>query len=188
MTTVAALVILFAFFVLEGRLRQGADARSLETGAADRGTTRLIGAAFALAILLVLVSPLLGAAGIATLPGPIGWAGVALMLVALVGRVWAAQVLGTAYTRTLRTVAGQRVVRAGPYRLIRHPGYAADILLWLGAGLATMNWLALAIILVVIVAVYVRRIAAEERMLLEAFGDDYRDYARQTRRILPLLY
>ena len=188
MTTVAALVILLAFFALEGRLRQGAEARSLEAGAADRGTTREIGAAFAVAILLVLLSPFLNAVGLATLPEPFGLAGLAIMLVAVAGRVWAARVLGAAYSLTLRIVGGQRVVRAGPYRVIRHPGYAADIILWLGAGLATMNWLVLAIILIVMLAVYLRRVAAEERLLLEAFGDEYRAYARRTWRMLPPLF
>lgn len=63
MTTAAAVAILAAFFMIERRLRRRAEARSLEAGATDRGTTRLIGAAFGISLLAVLVSPLLNALG-----------------------------------------------------------------------------------------------------------------------------
>jgi protein-S-isoprenylcysteine O-methyltransferase Ste14 len=33
--------------------------------------------------------------------------------------------LGAYYSRTLRSAAEQGVVDTGPYRLVRHPGYAA---------------------------------------------------------------
>ena len=188
MSTAAAVLILLVFLVVEARLRQGADARSLKTTAADRGSTGLIGGAFAVAALAFVLAQALNARGVARMPEVLGWIGVALMLVAFGGRVWAARVLGAAYTRTLRTFEGQRVVRTGPYRLIRHPGYASSILLWAGGGLATTNWLSLAIIVVVMVGAYAWRIAAEERMLIDAFGDEYRHYTRHTWRLLPLIY
>ncbi len=131
---------------------------------------------------------MLNARGLAELPELAGWCGVALMLAAVGVRVWAARTLGAFYTRTLRTTAGQRIVSAGPYRVIRHPGYAAAIVLWLGAGLATANGLVTVAILLLIVTAYRARIAAEEAMLLEAFGDAYRTYSRRTWRLLPPIY
>jgi len=61
-------------------------------------------------------------------------------------RVWAARALGRYYTRTLRATADQPVVRAAPYRLVWHPGYAANLLLWVGFGLATGNVVVLGVI------------------------------------------
>ena len=58
-------------------------------------------------------------------------------------RIWASLVLGSFYTRTLRTTAEQRLIVEGPYRLIRNPGYLGDIFLLLGAGMATANWIVL---------------------------------------------
>lgn len=61
------------------------------------------------------------------------------MAAGLVVRAWAARILGRFYTRTLRIAEDQPIIRRGPYRLVRHPGYAADLLLWLGLRLATRN-------------------------------------------------
>jgi protein-S-isoprenylcysteine O-methyltransferase Ste14 len=58
----------------------------------------------------------------------------------------------------------------------------------LGAGLATANWaVALAIALLMAVA-YSYRIAAEEAMLLGAFGDRYKEYTARTWRLVPYVY
>ena len=188
MTTVTALLLILAFFVGEGRLRQGEAARTLEAGADDHGTTRRIGMSFGASLIAVAVSPLLDATGFGVLSEAVGWGGVVLMLVGLAVRVWAALTLGAWYTRTLRTSEAQRIVRSGPYRYVRHPGYAADILMWLGAGLAARSALALAFIAVVILSAYRARIAAEERMLVSAFGDDYGDWMRHSWRLVPFLY
>lgn len=188
LTTLAAVLILIAFFALERVLRRGAEARSLVAGPFDRGTTRGIGAAFGLSILAVVLSPVLNALGIGALPEAIGWIGIALMLWGLALRVWAARVLGAAYTRTLRIAERQLLVRAGPYRVIRHPGYTGDLMMWLGAGLATRNVVAVIAIVLLMASAYAARIEAEEAMLVDVFGDEYRAYSRHTWRLLPPLY
>ena len=174
--------------MIEGRLRVGDEARRFASGAADRGTTRGIGLAFGFSIACVLVSPLVNAVGVGRLPEPFAWSGLAIMVGAVGVRVWAARTLGASYTRTLRTSTGQQLVQAGPYRLIRHPGYAASIALWLGAGLATSNLVIVLLVLAVVSAAYRARIVAEEAMLLDAFGEDYRAYSRRTWRLIPWVY
>jgi protein-S-isoprenylcysteine O-methyltransferase len=103
-------------------------------------------------------------------------------------RAWSNRVLGEFYTRTLRTVEEQRLVREGPYRVLRHPGYLGCLLMWAGAGLATANWLAVVLIVSVTVAAYGFRIGAEERMLLGAFGGEYEQYRRGTWKLVPFLF
>jgi protein-S-isoprenylcysteine O-methyltransferase len=188
MTTVIAVALLVAFFSVEGRLRQGAEARSLEAGVTDRGTTRRVGAAFGGSLLALLASPLLNALKIGVMPPVVGWIGLGLMVVGLVLRVWAVRVLGASYTRTLRTQERQGLVRHGPYRIVRHPGYAGTLIMWLGAGLATGSAAVTLVILVANAMAYRTRIAAEEAMLASTFGDEYREYARHSWRLVPLLY
>lgn len=96
--------------------------------------------------------------------------------------------LAASYTRTLRVGARQRLVVAGPYRLIRHPGYLGTLLLWLGAALTTGNGLTAATMAVALGRAYRTRMAAEEAMLGEAFADDYQFYAARTRRLVPFVY
>jgi protein-S-isoprenylcysteine O-methyltransferase Ste14 len=110
------------------------------------------------------------------------------MLAGLLLRIWASRVLGSFYTRTLRTSTEQRLIAEGPYRLVRNPGYLGDLLLWLGAGVATANWIALAAIVFPMVGAYWGRIQAEETMLADAFPQEYQSYARRTWRLIPFLY
>jgi protein-S-isoprenylcysteine O-methyltransferase Ste14 len=182
-----AALLLIAFFVAEGRLRRGSDARSLDAGPADQGTTRRIGITFGLNCLLVLLSPLLSGV-VGALPIPVAWIGIAAMVAGIALRTWSVLVLGRFFTRTLRLAPGQAIVRAGPYRLVRHPGYSGDIAMWIGAGLAGGNAISALVISIATLVSYRRRIDAEERMLLEAFGDAYRDYAQRTWRLLPPAY
>ena len=187
--TYAAYAILGCFFVAERRLRKGERAKTLRRGQADRGSTTAIGAAFGTALLTLLVAPLLrrprgGQIRSTALP----WAGVGLMVGGLGLRVWAIRVLGSFYTRTLQTAPEQQLVAEGPYRFVRHPGYLGDWLLWLGAGLATANWVVAGIIALPMAGVYLYRIAVEEAMLASAFPEAHAEYARRTWRLIPFVY
>jgi len=190
LTTLVAWSLLVAFLVLQRVLRRGEEARSLRPLPADRGSTRLVGAAFGLGLLALVVAPALNAYGVADmdLGSVVGWVGVAVMVGGIAMRLWSQAVLGRYYTSTLRHAADQAVVASGPYRLLRHPGYGGLLLAWLGAGLATANWaVALAIALLMVVT-YSYRIAAEEAMLLGAFGDRYKKYMARTWRLVPYGY
>jgi len=73
---------------------------------------------------------------------------------------------------------------AGAYRRIRHPVYLSVVLIILGMALSTLSvsafcaWISL-------FAFYNRIAAYEEKKLVEAFGDAYRDYMEKTPRWIP---
>jgi protein-S-isoprenylcysteine O-methyltransferase len=129
-----------------------------------------------------------GALDIGQLPVGPRWIGVAAIAVGLALRAWGMTVLGRFYTRTLRVVDDQRVVTAGPYRLIRHPGYAGSLLVWTGYCLGVGNWVALVVVAALMLGAYGWRIRSEERLLADAFGDEYRHYQRRTARLVPFVY
>jgi protein-S-isoprenylcysteine O-methyltransferase Ste14 len=79
---------------------------------------------------------------------------------------------------------GHRVVSSGPYRFVRHPGYAALVLLGWGGPLALGSWWAVTPHLVVVVW-FVRRARIEDRMLHEEL-EGYAAYAATVRyRFIP---
>src|SRR5262245_34154724 len=78
----------------------------------------------------------------------------------------------------------QRVITSGPYRFVRHPGYAAAIAMFLGIPLALASWWALLPASLAITLLVVR--TSWEDRLLRAELSGYADYARRTRnRLLP---
>ncbi|HVB20538.1 MAG TPA: isoprenylcysteine carboxylmethyltransferase family protein [Ktedonobacteraceae bacterium] len=177
------------FIIIERLLRKGEAAKSLQESHADRGSTRAIGAAFGLAMLALLIAPLLNWLKLGRMHSKtLAWGGIVTMVVGLMLRIWAFRILGSFYTRTLRTSPEQHLIEEGPYRLVRNPGYLADLLLWLGAGFASANWIVLATITFPMLQAYWNRIKAEEAMLAEAFPQDYDSYARRTWRLIPFLY
>ena len=99
-----------------------------------------------------------------------------------------ARTLGHFYTRTLRVAEDQMVVRDGPYRWVRRPGYAADLLLWLAWPKPSQNAMVASSIVAVMLGAYTRRIATEEALLVDHLGAAHRDDMHQTSRILPGIY
>ncbi len=182
---VAGSCVLAAFMAVEGSLRQGEAAQSFRAGHDDKGTTTAVGAAFGLAL---VAGPVLARSRRGRLPASLGWAGVAVMGGGLALRVAAARALGSHYTRTLRTQAGQPVVTDGPYRFLRHPGYAGVLALWLGYGLALTSTPAALATTVPNLIAYARRIDAEEAMLVSSLGEAYRSYQQRSARLVPGLY
>ena len=96
--------------------------------------------------------------------------------------------LGRQWSASLEIRESHQIVRNGVYRRIRHPMYASFWLWALAQALLLPNALAALSGLVAIAILFFTRIDYEERMLTEAFGDDYRAYMRETKRIIPGIY
>jgi protein-S-isoprenylcysteine O-methyltransferase Ste14 len=175
---------MIAFGAMELFLRSGASAKSVKPQATDRGTSALIVAAYALAV-LAIATPLLPSVPVGAF---VSWAGVGVGIAGYALRVWAMRVLGRFYTRTLMTTGDQSVVQDGPYRLVRHPGYLGSMLVWIGASTASGNLLSVAAVVILLGIAYTMRIRAEERMLIEALGAPYEQYRRRTSRLVPFVF
>ena len=93
--------------------------------------------------------------------------------------------LGRQWSASLEIRESHQIVRGGVYRRIRHPMYASFWLWALAQALLLPNAMAAFSGLLAIAILFFTRIDFEERMLTEAFGDDYRAYMRETKRIIP---
>jgi protein-S-isoprenylcysteine O-methyltransferase Ste14 len=179
-----AYLILIAYIVITGIRRK----TTLEVGPVDQRSTRLLSLAIAINITLLILAIDLNYLQIGLMADVIGWIGIAVMLCGIALRMWAFRTLGGFYTPTLRISESQRVVQDGPYKYVRHPGYLGVILLLVGAGLATVNWIIAALVTFIAAAAYRYRINAEERMLVAAFGEQYAAYMKHTWRLLPFVW
>ena len=103
-------------------------------------------------------------------------------------RDWAILSLGRYFRREVTIEPGQRIVRRGPYRVLRHPSYTGIFLIFAGFGLAFGSWVSAAVALLIVFAGMRPRIWVEERALSQAFGADYEDYANSTARVLPYIW
>lgn len=87
----------------------------------------------------------------------------------------------------IQTDRGHRVCDSGPYRIVRHPGYAGNVLALFGIVLALNSlWSLIPALLALIITVI--RTALEDQALQEELPG-YREYARQVRyRLIPGIY
>jgi len=114
--------------------------------------------------------------------------GITLMVVGVAFRWYAIRVLGKYFSVRLAVQPGQTVMRDGPYRWIRHPSYTGSLITMLGLGIAFTNWLCLVSVPLIVLIGYSYRVNIEERMLITALGDPYREYMRDTKRFIPFVY
>ncbi|HTY45237.1 MAG TPA: isoprenylcysteine carboxylmethyltransferase family protein [Patescibacteria group bacterium] len=84
-----------------------------------------------------------------------------------------------------RSRQGGALIVDGPYSLVRNPMYLGIVLIGLGIVLALFNWWVALVFAVFFVAVYVRLIIAEEKKLLDCFGEEYLRYQKKTPRLFP---
>ncbi len=102
---------------------------------------------------------------------------------------WAAILtLGRFFSTSVSIQQDHRLVRAGLFRLVRHPSYSGLLLLFIGMAFSFGNWLSFAVILVPFLTALLYRIRVEEDALVEALGQDYLEYCRTTKRLVPGLY
>ena len=113
------------------------------------------------------------------------WLGVGLAMLGFVLLQWAQSTLGQNWSDTPRMMKEQVLITSGPYRFIRHPIYTAFIFILGSTLLISSNWLiGLAWIGMTLLEV-LSRIRFEENLMIENFGNQYREYMEKTGQLLP---
>lgn len=147
----------------------------------------LFGVILIIAIEMYLFGPhMLGRTGFAV-PETWRWIGAALSALSLALLYWVHAALGHNYSPELRIRSEQQLVTWGPYRYVRHPMYSSYLLMAIGMGLLSANWLIGLLGLVMIFGLMFLRTPREEEMMMKTFGEHYRRYAHSTGRFFPKL-
>jgi protein-S-isoprenylcysteine O-methyltransferase Ste14 len=107
----------------------------------------------------------------------------AMVFIGTVGAIAALRHLGRSFSILPE---GRKLVRSGPYRIIRHPVYLTEALSTLGAMIIFLSPEAAALVIAQFL-LQLGRIHYEERVLRATFPE-YADYARRTWRLIPGLY
>ncbi len=87
---------------------------------------------------------------------------------------------GKSYIRTTK------LVEKGPYAIIRHPQYLGGILFTISITLWTQLWVSLILSIIILVLTY-QWTYAEDKNLIDKFGEDYKKYKEKVPRLNPIL-
>lgn len=110
--------------------------------------------------------------------------GAALIVLGYAATLWCYAAMGAAWRIGIDQKGTSKLVRTGPYRTIRHPIYGFQMTMLAGAVLLLPTWTSLAILAIHYLCATIKAVD-EERHLLGVFGEEYRDYMRQTGRFGP---
>lgn len=191
----AGAVIYWGGVLIQGRRIRKRIGRSTNMKPRD-ARERLLWAGWLLVIILWIAQPLV--AGPKTnLPGlhlnpaclrPMGFIGGLVLTVAgYAATLWCYVIMGNAWRIGINRQEKNQLVTAGPYRWIRHPIYAFQTVMLLGAVLLLPTICSIAVVLLHLVCVLIKS-RDEEAYLLTVHGEAYRTFMARTGRLIPKLW
>ena len=173
---------LISEIILNLRTTRGKD------GAADKGTIRLVWILVASSFIIAWLPVILDFGRLLVLGDWLTWVGVAIMISGIIFRRYVISVLGKFFTATVQIQKDHELIKAGPYRYIRHPSYLGILIMALGLGIALANWISLLLCIVLPGIGVMQRIKVEEKELERHFGKQYQDYRKNTWCVVPYIY
>jgi protein-S-isoprenylcysteine O-methyltransferase Ste14 len=114
--------------------------------------------------------------------------GFSLFIIGLVLQGIAEATLGKYYLPSIGTVEGQKIIKNGIYKYIRHPGYFGEIIIFFGLGFVTYSLLGILGAFIVSLMIYFGEVIPEEKYMLEKFGKEYEEYMKETFRFIPYIF
>jgi protein-S-isoprenylcysteine O-methyltransferase Ste14 len=182
-TVFFVVVLVWVFFEVRQSVRTRPEAKI-----APGGSRRPIAVAYLVGV-LAAVALEHNLRGLKIYPATLStWGGLVIMSLGVLLRVWCFHTLGRYFTFTVQTSEDQPVITTGPYRLLRHPSYAALLLIFLGWGFVYDNWASLVVLTGSVAYGLVLRISVEERALSKDLGGKYQAFAATRKRLIPYVW
>jgi protein-S-isoprenylcysteine O-methyltransferase Ste14 len=116
------------------------------------------------------------------------YSGIIIMILGFIIRWTAIGQLGKAFTVDVSISKTHKIKDDGLYKTIRHPSYLGMVLIFLGLSLLFGSWYAILVVNVPTFIALSIRIKVEEELLISAFGEEYTNYKKRTKRLIPMIY
>ena len=169
--------------------------RRLETRETRQDGTAVLGMSLQFTCYLAVWLPWLQRehfTAIVPMPQIAEWMVAAVTIGVAVASIWlvdaASRRLGKQWALAARLVEGHDLITDGPYRWIRNPIYLGMLGLLVATGLAMSDWMVLMFATALFVVGTMIRIRSEERLLRQAFGTRFDEYARRVPALIPGLH
>ena len=118
----------------------------------------------------------------------VAYIGIAFLVIGGIIMIISRVQLGRYGTPVVHTGEDHKLVTKGLYKIVRHPMYFGGIFMMIAPYLAFRSLVILTGIVILDSFFMNMRIKIEEQTLIGTFGDNYRDYMKRTKKIIPLIY
>lgn len=181
---IAAFVLHRGYYVKYQSKPEDATVKKREEGPLSK-IAGVLGMAGFVSMIVYVVNPAWLAFASLSFPAWLRWLGFGLALLGFTLLQWAQTTLANSWSDTPRMMKEQTLITSGPYRRIRHPIYTAFILILGSTLFISSNWLIGLCWAGMVTLEVFSRISFEESLLIEFFGEQYREYMKDTGRLLP---
>jgi len=114
------------------------------------------------------------------------WIGVIFCGIGIVFTIWARMHLGKNWSGIPKLKENHELVIMGPYRFVRHPIYTGVILALIGSALA--GGIAWVLICLVFSVMFIGRVSVEEKLMQHQFPNQYPEYKKRTKALIPFIF
>jgi protein-S-isoprenylcysteine O-methyltransferase Ste14 len=114
--------------------------------------------------------------------------GSVVILIGLIIRITSIITLKKQFTYTVSKIENHELIEKGLYRLIRHPGYLGQLIIFTGISTLLSNWLSILFMFIPVFLGYYYRINVEEKFMINQMGQKYIDYQNHTKKLIPMIY
>jgi protein-S-isoprenylcysteine O-methyltransferase Ste14 len=113
--------------------------------------------------------------------------GVLTILSGFIISFFANKEIGENWSASIDKDNSQKLVTSGIYSYVRHPLYFSGIIIFIGTIFYFQSWWSIAVLFPCFLIIN-WRLKYEEENLILLFGNEYKEYIRKTKKIIPFLY
>ena len=114
--------------------------------------------------------------------------GTLLAVFAIVIRHYSYKILGEYFSLKVVIKENHKLMTTGIYSRVRHPLYLGILIMYLGYITICFSICGLIVFVVFLLPAYINRINTEEKVLMERFGEQYKDYMDVTHKLIPFIW
>ncbi len=107
--------------------------------------------------------------------------------IGLIFAVWSRNILGKNWSSNISYKKGHKLIKHGPYSIVRHPIYTGMIVMLIGTAINVGQVFAFVLLAVYFVG-FNARCRLEEELMLKHFAKDYKIYKKRVKAIVPFVF
>ena len=114
--------------------------------------------------------------------------GFILISIGILMKYWCMYCLKEFFVEDIQVQKNHKIIQQGPYRFLRHPSYLGAWLRLFGISIFMQCKMGVMWIIFIVIPIYAYRIFLEELMLSQSFGAEYKEYQKNTWKVLPYIF
>ncbi|OWW23159.1 hypothetical protein B4Q04_22145 [Zobellia sp. OII3] len=116
----------------------------------------------------------------------VGTIGLTICIFGAIMACWSRYRLGNNWSLSVQNKEDHELIQSGLYKIVRHPIYTGFLLLFIGNTIIVGDYRGIIAVLIVFISFWFK-LTKEEKLLTENFGNQYLEYKKRTKALIPYI-